>query len=144
MQTEAKFNAEEVFYVDKAPKELEPFRLGGFQFWKESGCDWKEQMKKHRNIKRLLQSKENEDWLKIAKRVQRQDKKREMEYNEQRSHRLDTNQIVYVPQELQDLNAKMKRDKLGTPHIVAAFEKLKNLHHYIPGAATILSQKMDS
>jgi hypothetical protein len=51
-QSTAKYSLNDgVFSVAKAEEYPPPFRVGDAQFWKDSGCDWDEQMKIWENVK---------------------------------------------------------------------------------------------
>ena len=133
-QATAHFNAEDVFFISKAKEEVEPFKLGGWDFWKESGCDWKEQLKKYKNKKQLLDSKKREDWEEVARKVHRLDNKKEKAYHEQvMSSEMDTNQECYAPPELQAIRQQECVKALGKSRVKQASETLKKLFHYIPG-----------
>jgi len=140
-QANAHFSLEDVFFVSKAEEEVPPYKLGGFDFWKESGCDWKEQLKKARNKKKYLDSKKREDWEEIARRAIRKDHRKEKDDHEnEKKGKLESNQECYAPEELQEVRKIEIRKKIGEPHVTSAFKKLSNLHHYLPGPRlTILS-----
>jgi len=50
-QGEAKENIADTFYFYNPDPEPEPFRLGEYLFWRDSGCDWKKQMATYKNVK---------------------------------------------------------------------------------------------
>lgn len=135
-QANAHYDVQEAFFISRAEEEVEPFKLGGFDFWKESGCEWKEQLKKFRNKKRLLDKKKREDWEEIARRVHRHDNKKEKEYQQQQeAGKLDTNQECYAPLELQRIKQQERVKAIGDSHVKMATDRMKKLFHYMPGPA---------
>lgn len=75
-QTEAHYNADEVFFVDRAPDPKETtleYRVGDMEFWEESGCDWEKQKEKYRNKLEF----EKRDFDKVAEKLAEEDLKRE-------------------------------------------------------------------
>jgi len=141
-QANAHFSLEDVFFVSKAEEKVPPYKLGGFDFWKESGCNWKEQLKKAKNKKKYLDDKKREDWEEVARRALRKDHRREkdLEKNIEDEIRLDTNQECYAPPELQAIRMYERQKALGPSHMEIAMETLGKMHHYVSGPhSTILS-----
>jgi len=63
-QTVAKYRPIDCFFIDKAELHPEPYKIGDDQFWIESECDWKDQLKLYNNIP----NHDKEEWTEIAKR----------------------------------------------------------------------------
>lgn len=134
-QTEARYSIEETFFCDKAPDPKEhkiKFRIGSDKFWKDSGCDWKEQIKDFKKIP----DKDREEWGKIAKR---QLKKEKEEYKDDpldpEEYQMDTNQIALAPKEIREKWEMEFRKKKGLEksNMTTAFETIDSLFSYKPG-----------
>lgn len=67
-QANAVYSPEQALFISHAELEPEPFRVGRFSFWRDSGCDWEYQLKKYLSMKTLdkakLEPKLEEFWAK--------------------------------------------------------------------------------
>lgn len=61
-QTEARHDWSEAFFVTTSDPEPAPFRVGDAQFWKNSGCNWREQLRKFANMPK----KKTAEWRELA------------------------------------------------------------------------------
>jgi hypothetical protein len=138
-QSEAHYDAADIFYVDKAPDPekdpVKPYRIGSDKFWKESGCDWKKQLKRSKRFPK----KEKEEWLKVAKRQYNREKHSRMEMQpegEGSDVKFTTNQIGLAPPEIQAQYHEELRRKMGLDksHLTTALETLDSLFDFVPGS----------
>jgi hypothetical protein len=79
-QTEAKYTAEEIFKVDKAPdpsKEELTYRIGCDAFWKEAQCNWDKQLIQCGFAKEIQGRKRDgpDGWEKIVEQQWEQEKR---------------------------------------------------------------------
>lgn len=78
-QSTAKYSLNDgVFSVAKAEEFPPPFRVGDAQFWKESGCDWDEQVATWNNIKNSILEDSDYDQL-AEQRAKESDELEKME-----------------------------------------------------------------
>jgi hypothetical protein len=132
--TEAKFNTEDVFFKYLANEHPEPYKVGDFKFWKESGNKWEDQLKLYNNLEKNLKSKKKEDWLKIAEARQKKSEIEEVQ-DEQEMEHLVTNNVELAPLELREMYHAERRKKMGLDksHSQAAKERLSKLFKFVPG-----------
>ena len=101
------------------------------QFWKESGCDWRKQIERHKRTPAKLK---REDWEKLADKRWEQDK----QVIEEGSTKDDEGPIVlnnprFAPKEYRDAITTLTLKKLGKSNVQKAKEKLEHLGKFIPG-----------
>lgn len=133
-QTEAKFNANEVFFKDLADDNPEPYKIGDDTFWEESGCDWQEQLEKYDNLEKGLKSKEKEDWKKIAEERRKKSEAREQQKQDEK-RQWETNQLELAPKELREMYHNELRKRMGLDkgsHLSRAKHATSELFRFIP------------
>lgn len=138
-QTEAKFNASDVFFVDQAQEHVEDYKIGDSAFWKESGNDWKRQLEQYDNVETHLKAKDMKDWSKIADRRLAKDKQKEME-EEREKDRFPTNQIGLAPKEMQEMyRREMEKRFKKESHLKQAKGRVEKIFYFKPGKATFMA-----
>lgn len=139
-QTEAKYDVSEVFFVTKADENPPPFKLGDNAFWKQAGCNWKQQLKYYENIQKTIATRKKKQWKKIAdKRIkedERENKKKEEMQEDENEGKLPTNNPRLGPPEIQEAYDFEIKKQLGLDqgsHYEHAHKKLGSIFEYIPG-----------
>jgi hypothetical protein len=96
---------------------------------KESGCDWKQQLKSCENLEKTIRTREKADWEKIAEMRWKKDK--EDEEKESNENNFQTNQIGLAPEEYQEMYHKTQAKKFKS-HVHEADKILGKLFKFIP------------
>lgn len=138
-QTEAKFGSEDVFFTDMAEEEPEAYKVGGYLFWKESGCKWKEQLWQYDNLKTLFKDKDKEHWMKLGEELVKKDQEAEKNEEEfEEDNRMVTNMEGLAPDKVQEnkMMAYRKENQIGYSHWQRAGELKDKLFRYVPGPPT--------
>ena len=80
-QSEPAYSLDGVFFTDKADLEVEPFKVGDDDFWEESKCNWKKQLRNYANLKRANEKyeKNKEKMVKQRRRRRRHTEEEEEE-----------------------------------------------------------------
>jgi hypothetical protein len=137
-QTEAKYSADEMFFYDRAEEEVEPYALGDADFWKESGNDWKDQLRKYQNVQ-ALHDIEPDEWRRRGEARIKAAQKRYQE-EEEEMPRWKTNQIGLAPPKLRELHEQTIQKKFGGNAYADALKKLdeKGFFNYYPPPPGVL------
>lgn len=126
-QTEARYRPEDAFFITKADPEPPPFRLGGVEFWRESGCDWEQQRKQYKK----MPERNRMYYKKIVK--SRLKKEKELREQERRimNHKMVTNSLLLAPVEVREAYYTHARNK-DPSCVEKARHLLDSLFVYIP------------
>ena len=110
-----------------------PFRIGSDTFWKNSGCDWKRQVKRSKKFPHL----EKDQWAKIARKQFRKEKLLPEDNLAGDEVKWETNQIGLAPPEIKEMYREEFRKKwhLETSNTTDAFKTIDSLFQFVPGKA---------
>jgi hypothetical protein len=122
-QTEAHYHIQDMISVDSPQLKIKkPFAIGDANFWRESGCDWREQIKVYKRIP----PNDTEEWKKKIKKRWRENRRLKRMYKEEDDQREETNDINLAPPEVQQ-QAQVEKPK---SHLQMARETVSNLYSY--------------
>ena len=132
-QMEAHYTPEEMFFQHKADPHPEPFKVGGHQFWKQSGNVWKQQLEIYKNVEEH-HSMKKADWKKNADKRAAEDKKKDEEEDREEEDLIQLNNWNFASeQQRQVITANNAKKHAPESHISKAKKKLDHLVRYIPG-----------
>lgn len=135
-QTSAKYELKEVFFWDQAPDPKKTdlkFKIGDEQFWREAGCDWKAQLKKHKNAP---SNKEKDDWKKEAKKRWKKEKEEKSWRVQREESKLEINQPFFADRKYRAMMMEEQKREIGKSHVQQAAERIRNVAKFIPGPKT--------
>lgn len=128
-QSEAHYSPNEMFFVDRADPDPEPFRIGGAKFWKDSACIWEKQLELYKNIQQM----QKRDFPKLSEQAWVKEKKDRAEEDEEEEAKFRTNQEAFAPPEYRRALEEERKKELGKNHLTRAKERLASLWTFIPG-----------
>lgn len=129
-QTKAQYRPEELFFCDAPELEVPDFRIGDKTFWRESGCNWEEQVKKFKK----LPPNDSKYWEKQLKVRWKDEKKEEEEPEGESEERVTNNPDLAGPEmKVEHRERLIEKYKLKESNLQLANKTLSNLFSYRSG-----------
>lgn len=125
-----------MFFHSVADPDPDPFKVGDWQFWKEAGNNWKQQLEKYARIKQRILDKKREDWEKVALEKQEKEEQQEEEESLEDEQRMPTGQIAFAPKEIREARTEQVKKYYGLDksamELAAQNTDYSKLYRYIP------------
>jgi hypothetical protein len=132
-QMEAHYTPEEMFFQHKADPNPPPFRVGGFQFWKQSGNVWQQQLKIYKNVTDHHDMKKK-DWTPLAEKRNQEEETKFKEEEREEADLLQSNNWNFAsPQQRDVIQKSLNKKHAKESHVSQAKKRMDHIIRYIPG-----------